>query len=321
MTSRPMVAGALPTEMSEHGHLSGACLPDSLAAVIGLANGLSESARRSLQAPRGVRRPAHEGPPVALLARALETEVIPRLLLSRQEASEPAHILEASQLGPTAEDVESVTRLAMQGDLAGATAFLRGLCARGVPLERIYLQLLAPVARHLGELWSADRCDFATVTIGLCCLQQLVLENSQSFGPRPGRHGSVERRILLAPVPGEQHSFGLLMVGEFFRRQGWDVSSGTGASVRELVAMLRKQWFGMVGFSLACDSRLDILSALIRDIRRTSRNPRIGILVGGKAFIDCPELAALVGADATATDGQQAVLKAETLLALLVGED
>ena len=43
----------------------------------------------------------------------------------------------------------------------------------------------------------------------------------------------------------------------------------------------------------------------------------IGILVGGPMFIERPDLVGLVGADATAADGRQATLQAETMLALL----
>lgn len=81
--------------------------------------------------------------------------------------------------------------------------------------------------------------------------------------------------------------------------------------------MLRTQPFAMIGLSLASDSRLERLAGVIQDIRRASRNPALGILVGGHAFTQQPELAVLVGADATASDGQQAVLKAEALLGLL----
>jgi methanogenic corrinoid protein MtbC1 len=256
---------------------------------------------------------------VALLAKTLETEVIPRLVLARREANAPAYIDQRGGAFPQAEDISVLAGLAMAADLAGALDYVGGLRARGMPLEIVYLQLLAPVARRLGELWEEDRCDFTAVTIGLCCLQQVVLENSPAFRPRIGT-GDVDRRILLAPVPGEQHSFGLLMVGEFFRRQGWDVSSSTGASVKELAALVRRQWFAAVGFSLACDDRLEVLAAAIREVRRASRNPQIGVLVGGRAFLDRPEMAARVGADATAADGQQATLKAETLLALLMRE-
>jgi methanogenic corrinoid protein MtbC1 len=39
-------------------------------------------------------------------------------------------------------------------------------------------------------------------------------------------------------------------------------------------------------------------------------------MVGGPVFLDRPELAALVGADASAVDARQAALQAESLLAL-----
>ncbi|WP_372621383.1 B12-binding domain-containing protein [Falsiroseomonas sp.] len=313
MASEPINGGAPLAEMSESGQQCVTSLPGGYTA--GHCAAELRGAPALLQAPRNR---AAEHRRVAVLARALEAEVIPRLLLAREALARPAHAEAAEP--PTAADVTTLAAIAMQGDFAGAATFLAELRARNLPLERIYLELLAPVARHLGDLWAADRCDFTSVTIGLCCLQQLVLENSPAFGPRPGRRGA-DRRVLLAPTPGEQHSFGLLMVGEFFRRQGWDVHSATGAPGREIVAMVRKQWFSMVGFSLACDTRIESLSALIREIRRGSRNPQIGVLVGGKAFLDRPELTALVGADATASDGQQAVLKAETLLALLVREE
>ena len=252
---------------------------------------------------------------VALLARALEEEVIPRLALARAALSTTPPT-DGSAAQPSAEDVSAVAQRALRGDLEGALAVVEALQARGAGLEQVYLELLSPAARHLGELWTDDLCDFASVTVGLCCLQQVVLESRRYFGARHGRR-EAGRRILLAPVPGEQHSFGLLMVGEFFRRSGWDVSSGTGASARELVATARKQWFSMVGFTIACEQRLDALAGLIRDIRRSSRNPHLGVLVGGQLFLEQPELAVLVGADATAADGHQAVLKAETLAALL----
>ena len=269
--------------------------------------------------PRAGRPAGAERRRVALLARTLETQVIPRLVLARREATAPPYLDSASHPTPQADDISALCGLAMRADLSGSLDYVAALRARGMPLEIIYLELLAPVARRLGQLWEEDRCDFTAVTIGLCCLQQVVLENSPSFQPRSAR-GDVERRVLLAPVPGEQHSFGILMVGEFFRRQGWEVASGSGASVRELAALVRRQWFAAVGFSLACEERLDALARTIREVRRASRNPQIGVLVGGRLFVERPELAALVGADATAADGQQAALKAETLLALLLRE-
>jgi methanogenic corrinoid protein MtbC1 len=81
--------------------------------------------------------------------------------------------------------------------------------------------------------------------------------------------------------------------------------------------MVRREWFEIVGFSVSCESRIDQLTAGIRAIRRASCNPRVGVLVGGQVFNEHPEFVAMVGADATASDGKQSVLRAEQLITLL----
>lgn len=310
MTSKPMVAGAPRADMTETGSFPPIALTDAMPA------GHAPSAPGG-QARDALRQPAGDRHHATLLARTLETEVIPRLVLSRRPADAASHRGTRAQARPTREDVEALAALAAKGDLAGAAALVATLRERHVPTELIYLELFAPTARLLGEWWETDLSDFASVTIGLCCLQQLLLDSSRAGRARASGHPA-DRRVLLAPVPGEQHSFGMAMVGEFFRRRGWGVSSGTGASTSELVATVKRQSFSLAGFSLACESRLDALAGLIREVRRASRNPQIGILVGGRIFVSQPELAVLVGADITASDGQQAVLKAEALLALLL---
>ena len=153
--------------------------------------------------------------------------------------------------------------------------------------------------------------------MGLGRLQQVLHELSPAFRGR-GRAHEHGRRVLLVPVPGEQHSFGLQMVAEFFRRAGWDVWSGPQiASGDDLVQLVRSEWFAVVGLSVGCETRIDALAAGIRAIRRASRNRAIGVLVGGPLFVAHPELVARVGADATAIDGGQAPLQAQNLLALL----
>ena len=56
-----------------------------------------------------------------------------------------------------------VGRAARHVDAATAA----GLRGRGVSVEALYVHLLAPAARHLGELWEDDRCHFADVTVGM----------------------------------------------------------------------------------------------------------------------------------------------------------
>lgn len=253
---------------------------------------------------------------VAVLAKTLETDIIPRLLMAHRQTVAAAYI-DTSPTGMVGlDDVGTLTGLAMQADLPGALAYLEALRGRGMSLDRLYLDLLAPVARRLGLMWEEDECDFTAVTIGLSCLHQVVREYSPAFVQRSPR-AEPDRRVLLAPTPGEQHSFGILVVEQFFRGAGWDVWSGAGVARAEIVEAAQRVWFGVAGFSLACEDHLGNLAMLIRDVRRASRNAGLGILVGGPLFVDRPDLVAMVGADATAVDGRDATLQAETMLALL----
>ena len=245
----------------------------------------------------------------------IETEIIPRLVLARRATGEsrdggPA----GASLG--SDQVNEFARLVLTHDAAVALSMVDGLRARGVPVERLYLELLAPAARRLGELWTEDLCDFTEVTVGLGRLQQVMHELSPAFRNECAQrdHG---RCILLAPAPGEQHTFGLWMVAEFFRRAGWNVWSLPFGTAQEMAALVRREWFAVVGLSAACASRIDGLAAAIRMIRRSSRNRAVGIMVGGPLVLSQPDLVPLVGADATAVDARQAIFQAQDLLALL----
>jgi len=207
---------------------------------------------------------------------------------------------------------EFVRRLRL-GDGA-ADDYVQDLLQRGATVESVYLDLLAPAARILGTLWEDDRCDFVEVTLVLGRIQRFVHSISPMFLPRKPAE-EIVGRALLACVPNEQHSLGIFIVAEFLLRAGWAVSLTPPASGRSnLVDQVRSEWFDVVGFSVACDSHLALIKREIGDVRRHSRNRRIGILVGGRTFNDHPELVHRVGADASAGNAREAALVAAKLL-------
>jgi methanogenic corrinoid protein MtbC1 len=198
--------------------------------------------------------------------------------------------------------------------------FLR---ARGLRLDAVYMDLLAPAARHLGELWEDDRCDFTDVTIGLGAMHQILRELSPQFrsevncdSGRVTPSVNSGRRLLLVPASGEQHSLGLMMVADYFARAGWDVTGGETPTGADLFRLVRDQWFDVVGMAVGCDRRLDLLAADIRTLRATSCNRDVRVMVGGPILAGHPEYVGLVGADGMAADARQALQVAERLVAL-----
>ena len=251
---------------------------------------------------------------MAQLARAIEQEIIPRLMLAHRAAQECPDLPALAGETVSRQDVLDFAKLVLSQDDALAISCVHAMCARGISIERIYLDLLAPAARYLGDLWNEDLCDFTEVTVGLGRLQRVLRELSPEFGHLV-EHPANGRRVLLLPSPGEQHTFGLVMVGEFFRRAGWDVAGGPWEAGEEAVDLVGAEWFDVVGFSLGAEIHLDALRDCIRAVRSAACNPALAIMVGGPMFSEHPEYVAQIGADAMAADGRMAPLLAERLVA------
>jgi methanogenic corrinoid protein MtbC1 len=250
---------------------------------------------------------------------AIESQIIPRLVLAHPTAPAVAPAVcdsTTESVRPSPAEITEFTGIVLRGRTDEAAAFMRALQERGVTTESLYLELLAPAARHFGLFWEAERSDFVEVTLALRRLQGLAHEFSAEFNGDDESPLSVGPRALCVALPGEQHVFGAQLVGEFLRRARWDVWDAPGATEQDIIALVEREWFTVVGVSISTTDQLDALAGLVRRLRRASLNPDLRVMVGGLPFEDHPERAALVGADATARDGRDAVAKANKLLEL-----
>jgi MerR family transcriptional regulator, light-induced transcriptional regulator len=289
---------SLPQERSERDDMSGAVLP---AAYCDDLPGF-----RPAEAANDTR--------MSQLARTIEQEIIPRLMLAHRTAADPL----VRPTGPdepiTEDDVKQFARLVLSHDEDAGGATIESLRSRGISIDSIFVGLLAPTARYLGHLWDEDLCTFTDVTVGLGRLQRVLRELSPALGksvPHPA-HG---RRVLLLPGPGDQHTFGLVMVAEFFRRAGWDVTGGAWAEGADASLLVSAEWFDVIGFSLGAECQLQNLADTIEAVRHATCNRELAILVGGPLFGLHPEFVEKVGADGMTIDGREAPLLAESLMA------
>jgi methanogenic corrinoid protein MtbC1 len=260
------------------------------------------------------------------LSHVIEGEIIPRLMMLHDSTApggggarmtapavypkpvrKPANTIDRQM-------VREFVELLLRHDASVAVEFVQKLRDSGVTLPSIYLGLLAPAARRLGDMWERDECDFTMVTIGTSRMHQVLLRLSPSF--RQGREHSARQghTALIVPLPGEQHTFGLHMVVEFFRRKGWDTCSGCPATTEQLIRMVGEHRFDVIGCSVSAERHLERLARHIVALREHSKNRQVKILVGGRLFNESPGLCSSVGADATAEDGECAVRLANALV-------
>jgi len=258
------------------------------------------------------------GTTLSHLSRTVEVEIIPRLVMAHGNA-----VRQTAKPNVAADDSEvaSFAELVLGTESHRAAELIQAYRDRGVPLETIYIDLLVPAARRLRHLWMNDEWDFAAVTLALWRMQQLLRDFSPAFCA-----GAVLKsaglRALLTPAPGEKHDighmmFGLVLAGEFFRRDGWDTWIEPDPASAAFIETIRTQWFDVVEFFSGSDKKLDDLASNIRTVRRESLNRNIGVMVCGPAFTERPELVLLVGGDAIVSDFNQETLQAQNVVNLL----
>ena len=212
--------------------------------------------------------------------------------------------------GKSALDLAQIQILAqacLQG-LDAARQVVFGWQRQGQSLEDIYMQGITPCARLLGDWWCADRLDFAMTTIASAHLQQLLHDFSSEFlqeAPAQRQPWS----LLLLTEPGAQHSMGLFMLSEFFKRAGWLVTVGVPQDVTEFKRPFQSDWFDAVGISVSSDRHLDTLAALLPKLREGSDNLGLHVFVGGPMAFVAPERLQGLAAEVLAEDAPATVAR------------
>lgn len=247
------------------------------------------------------------------LMQTIETNVIPRLLVAHSSAIEAnrSPVMNVRLNDP--QRVDELTQLVLRDDATKAAEFVQALYEQGVPLDEIYLRLLAPVARRLGVMWVEDSASFTQVTTGIWRIKQLIYDFSPLF-QEFARTDDQAPHAVLVPLPGSQHTLGLFMVSEFFRRAGWKVWGELAATQADIVIAVKTQHVDLVGLSVSTEDQLPALHRFIQLLKAESLNPAIGVMVGGPIFNARPELKQEVQADIVGLDAEEALAQAEFFL-------
>jgi MerR family transcriptional regulator, light-induced transcriptional regulator len=248
----------------------------------------------------------------------IQGEVIPRLMMALgtyKADDEISKLMPPPSIDRAA--VAAFATLMRRQDTTAADAYVKNLRTSGVLLDQIYLELMAPAARALGEMWDDDKADFVEVTLALSRLQRMVQAHSgEPLGASDVESLAPSRySVLLAPTPGETHTFGLTLLGEYFRQGGWDTVIDPGLTRDNLVKLVKQNAFDVVGLTLAHERLIPVLTNTISDLRRAAGDRPLVIMVGGAMFAEKVCTIADVNADGWAVDARSAVRTATRLIA------
>jgi MerR family transcriptional regulator, light-induced transcriptional regulator len=177
--------------------------------------------------------------------------------------------------------------------------------AKDLPgLHRLYVDVIQPSQRLIGELWEGGKISVATEHLATATNSYVAtncyapLARSSSGGPK----------AMIACTPEEMHELGARLLADLLECDGWDVDFyGTSMPLRDLVEAIRERRPRFVGLSAALVMHLGSVKRTIAAIREQLAPDAPPIVVGGNAFAGGGDLWEHVGADFYAKDASEAV--------------
>ena len=253
------------------------------------------------------------------LVRTIEHEIIPRLMLAHRAGPAIGRAGERQKgqpIGPS--EVQHFARLMLAHRGGAGVRRDRRLSPGAARRSRRSTSTCWRPRRAISaSCGTEDLCNFTDVTVGLGRLQRVLRELSPAFGRAVEHPIEGRTRSACCPCPGEQHTFGLVMVGEFFRRAGWDVSGGALGRRRRCERAGPRR---MVRRGRLLARRARFICGALAEVhpRRQARNLQSATSWCSSAARCSPSTPSYVddvGADGMTIDGREAPALAERLIA------
>ncbi len=212
-------------------------------------------------------------------------------------------------MGGVAPAAEEVTREYLEAVLAGdrrrAFAVLDRARGAGLGHREMYLAVFQPALREVGRLWEENRISVADEHLATAITQAAMARLYDDLFTLSRRRGPL---LIAACADSERHELGLRMICDLLELEGWDtVFLGATTPIDSLVEMVEARRPAVVALSASITPHLGRVREAIRALRERLGDRAPVIAVGGRPFMEDPELAGRVGADLTAMDAVEAV--------------
>ena len=187
--------------------------------------------------------------------------------LDKITAAAPAGRNAATRRTPKKDYVRRLTSLLVQGDEAEAWRLLQAALGSAYSPEDLYLDVLGPAMRRVGDDWATGRLDVADEHRATVVMYRLV----GRLGPLFARRGTTRGAIVLGAPVGDPHGLATALVADPLRGRGFsitDLGANTpAASWANTIAGMQR----IVGVGVVVSTPVD--DALDRHNHRHNQDP------------------------------------------------
>jgi excisionase family DNA binding protein len=107
----------------------------------------------------------------------------------------------------------------VHGDELGAWTIVQGALASGIGLDELYLTVLGPAMREIGDRWAAGRVSVAMEHSATAVMHRLI----GRLGPGMRRRGRTKGTVVVGAPAGDMHALPVALFADLLRAQGISV--------------------------------------------------------------------------------------------------
>lgn len=236
-------------------------------------------------------------------------KILPSLKAGEKAAQEPVinstHAL--TEDNPHYEVAQKYLKLLLNANRSDATNLILNRVGKDLSVEDTYLQVFEPVLKEVGLLWQYNKISVAQEHFCTAATQLIMsMLYPQIFSTTKNKGN-----FLGVAVGTELHELGIRMVTDFMEMNGWETYYiGANTPISTITSSIKNFKPDVIGISATMTYHIHYVTELITEINDEFGAQKPKIIVGGYPFIVDENLWEIVGADAFATNANDAVKEA-----------
>lgn len=197
------------------------------------------------------------------------------------------------------EEKEAFKGQLLAGDFSSCMEIARNYIMESSRVKDFYLYIIQPSMYEIGLMWEG-----AEISVAQEHLASAVVSRILACVAGEMKHTSKEKgKALVTAAPGEFHEIGAWMVSDLLEQDGWQVTYlGANTPDQDLLKLLDDNLPDILALSVTMPFNLDRAESIVSAIHKNPLHRGLKILIGGRVFIDNPELEKTLGADGFAAN-------------------
>lgn len=212
---------------------------------------------------------------------------------------------------PLKKEAEKYLALVIEMEREAAVKYILDLVDSGITIENIYLEIFQNTQYEIGRLWQLNKISIAqehyATSVTQLAMSQLYPKIFSSF--KKGK------KALTTCIGDELHELGIRMVADLLELNGWDtIHLGSNTPAGEILKLLAEKKIDVLALSATTPNQLEETHSLIKAVRSNDKLSQVKVMVGGRLFMQNNDLWQKIGADTFASDAEEAVKAADSIL-------